>query len=208
MRIGTIGVDHPSVHCRKRHTNSRSASDVHAIKPSVADSWSTEMDNAEFKKGSRKFNYRVAGLCVHDGYALLHRAETDNFWALPGGRCHIGEPSDQAIERELHEELGITIRVTRVLWFVESFFGNTIEQVHQLACYYLFELPAGAPLLAKDQIHTGIEEDDLKLIFRWFPYSELPATRLYPTFLRTEIANLPEVPTHLIHYDEDDEAES
>ncbi len=166
------------------------------------------MDNAEFKRGSRRFNYRVAGLCVHDGYALLHRAETDSFWALPGGRCHIGEPSNQAIERELHEELGITIRATRLLWFVENFFGNTIEQVHELACYYLFDLPAGSPLLAKNQIYTGVEGDDLQLIFRRFLYSELPTTLLYPTFLRTKIANLPDVPTHLIHYDEDDAAES
>jgi hypothetical protein len=59
-------------------------------------------------------------------------------------------------------------------------------------------------MLAKDQGHFGIEGDSRRLIFRWFPFSELPTTRLYPSFLRTEIANLPAVPTHLIHYDPDD----
>ena len=174
----------------------------------AANTWSSELDNAEFRRGSRRFNYRAAGLCVHDGYALLHRAETDSFWALPGGRCHIGEPSNIAIERELREELGITIQATRLLWFVENFFGNATEQVHELACYYLFDLPPGSPLFDKDQIHTGMEGEDLRLFFRWFPFAELPATRVYPTFLRTEIANLPAVPTHLIHYDEDDVAET
>lgn len=162
------------------------------------------MDNADFRQGSRRFNFRVAGLCVHDGYALLHRAETDTFWALPGGRCHIGEPSNEAVEREMQEELGVNIEITRLLWFVENFFENQVEQVHELACFYLFELPAGSPLLAKDQDHYGMEGDDLRLIFRWFPFSELPATRVYPTFLRTDIADLPEIPTHRIHYDEDE----
>ncbi len=165
------------------------------------------MHNLDFSRGSRRFNFRVAGLCVHDGYALLNRAVPDKSWNLPGGRCHMGEPSNKAIERELREELGVAVQITRLLWFVENFFGNADEQVHQLACVYLFELPVGSSPLAKDQIHTGIdtgiEGEDLQLIFRWFPISDLPAVRLYPMFLRTEIANLPAVPTHLINIEED-----
>ena len=168
------------------------------------------MDNVTFTTDTKKFQYRVAGLCVHDGYALLHRAEPDEHWLLPGGRCHIGEPSNLAIERELHEELGVAVQTERLLWFVENFFADQERpgQVHEIACYYLFGLPTGSPLLAKDKDHIGIEGDDLMLTFRWFPIAALPALRIYPTFLRTEIANLPAVPIHLIHYDDDEATEA
>lgn len=162
------------------------------------------MDNVGFTRGGKRFSYRVAGLCVHDGFALLHRAEPDTFWSLPGGRCQIGEPSNLAIERELLEEMGVTVQATRLLWFVENFFGNAVEQVHEIACFYLFDLPAGSGLLAKDRSHSGVEGEDLRLIFRWFRVSELPTTRLYPSFLRTGIACLPSIPTHLVHYDPDE----
>jgi ADP-ribose pyrophosphatase YjhB (NUDIX family) len=94
------------------------------------------MDNVAVTRGSKRFSFRVAGLCVDDGYALLHRAETDDFWALPGGRCQIGESSNLAIERELQEEMGVAVQATRLLWFVENFFGNVGNddlQVHALA---------------------------------------------------------------------------
>ena len=127
---------------------------------------------------------------------------------LPGGRCQIGEPSNQALEREIREELGVTFRVPRLLWFVEIFYGNTSRQIRELVCIYLFDLPGESPLLAKDHIYAGTQGDKLRLIFRWFPFAKLLATRFYLTFLRTEIANLPAVQTHLIHNDENDEAET
>ena len=49
-----------------------------------------------------KFNYRVAGLAVRDGNALIGRAPPDGFWALPGGRVDAGEhlPGPRARRRD------------------------------------------------------------------------------------------------------------
>ena len=50
-------------------------------------------------KAQRRFNYRIAGLAFRDGALLVHQAEGDDFWTLPGGRAEIGEPAEQTLRR-------------------------------------------------------------------------------------------------------------
>ena len=64
-----------------------------------------------FEKGDIRFNYRVVGIVFNKTHVLLHRAEEDNFWALPGGRVELLEPSKDALKREMQEELGVEVRV-------------------------------------------------------------------------------------------------
>ena len=45
-----------------------------------------------YLEGGRRFNLRVAGVAIHKEQVLLHRAESDDFWALPGGRAEMMEP--------------------------------------------------------------------------------------------------------------------
>jgi ADP-ribose pyrophosphatase YjhB (NUDIX family) len=68
-----------------------------------------------FDRDGARFTYRTVGVCVEDYYALLHRAEPDDFWSLPGGRVEIGEESAPVLRRELREELGAEAEVGRLL---------------------------------------------------------------------------------------------
>ena len=52
------------------------------------------------------FNYRIVGVAVRGDEVLLHRAVTDDFWALPGGRAELLEPAEATLRREMREELG------------------------------------------------------------------------------------------------------
>ena len=67
-----------------------------------------------FARGPLRFNYRVVGIAINDGRVLLHRAETDDFWALPGGRAELMEPASVTLQREMQEELGIEVQVLRL----------------------------------------------------------------------------------------------
>ena len=55
----------------------------------------------------------VAGILVRDGRLLLTRRRSDqmfpNLWEIPGGKLEPGENAAEALARELHEELGITV---------------------------------------------------------------------------------------------------
>jgi 8-oxo-dGTP pyrophosphatase MutT (NUDIX family) len=159
-----------------------------------------------FDLDGTRFNLRAAGVCVHASHVLLARAESDDFWYAPGGRCEAGESSAHTLRREMREELGLEVGVGRLLWLVENFFPFQGKSWHELAFYYELRLPAGAPILRPDGLHEsadvwGLEEDGAPLRFRWHPLERIPALRLYPTFLRQGLLDLPEHTRHLIHTD-------
>jgi ADP-ribose pyrophosphatase YjhB (NUDIX family) len=154
-----------------------------------------------FDQGNRRFNYRVAGVAIHDGSVLLHRAGEEPFWTVPGGRAEHGETAEATIRREMQEELATDVEVVRLLWFVENFFEYDGLEYHELVLYFLIRFPAGsAPLGAEafDGSDAGVT-----LRFRWFPVlrEELAALPLMPPFLPQALTELPASLVHLVHHD-------
>jgi len=153
-----------------------------------------------FDHGEGRFNHRVAGVAFSDGRVLLHRGECDDFWSMPGGRVHLLEPSNEALVREMREELLTEVRVERLLWAVENFFRHESRYYHELGFYYLMSLhPDSAPCRARGPFE-GID-DTVKIIFQWFDLGLLGTLPIYPTFLREGLRNLPEHVQHLVHRD-------
>ena len=61
-------------------------------------------DMITFVRDNIQFGLRVAGVAIHEGHVLLHRAECDDFWALPGGRAELLEPAVESLKRETNDE--------------------------------------------------------------------------------------------------------
>jgi ADP-ribose pyrophosphatase YjhB (NUDIX family) len=152
----------------------------------------------DFEQG-RRFSYRIVAVCVDDGHVLLHRADYENFWSLPGGRAEILETSTTTVMREMKEELGVTVTVGRLLWVVENFFTFESRRFHELGLYYLVDLPAGSPYLKKEDVYTGLEADLAPLTFRWFPLARLENVKLVPSFLQSSLCRLPPAVEHVVH---------
>ena len=146
------------------------------------------------------FNYRIVGVALRDDEVLLHRAVTDDFWALPGGRAELLEPAETTLRREMREELGVEVWVERLLWVVENFFTFRGADHHELALYFLIGLPPDSlPATARHPFRG--DEESLELIFEWHPRATLDHVRLYPTFLREALRSLPATPVHVVHTD-------
>lgn len=75
-----------------------------------------------FDQGDHRFNFRAVGVAVYHDKVLLHQAEGDSFWSLPGGRVEFGEAAEQTLLREMREELDVEVEIVRLLWLVENFF--------------------------------------------------------------------------------------
>ncbi|ABC30557.1 NTP pyrophosphohydrolase including oxidative damage repair enzyme [Hahella chejuensis KCTC 2396] len=144
----------------------------------------------KFDVGDNRFNFRSAAVIMHQDHVLLHKAVQDNFWALPGGRVEFFEFSSDTLAREVEEELGMTARVIRPLWYVENFFQYQQTRFHEIATLYLTEL-ADPDVIPFNVDFPGVEED-VDLIFRWFKLSELDSIELAPDFLKTRLRSLPE----------------
>jgi ADP-ribose pyrophosphatase YjhB (NUDIX family) len=155
-----------------------------------------------FERGNACFNYRVAGVAVHEDSVLLHQADGEAFWTFPGGRVELRETAEETLRREMKEEIDADVEVVRLLWFVESFFTYADLHYHEIALYFLMRFPATGTNLVQTGPFYGLEhEGEVKLTFQWFPRQQEVLSRLplLPSFLQTAVQSLPESVQHIVH---------
>lgn len=151
--------------------------------------------DVKFQLGEVKFNFRVAGILVHDGKVLLHRIVHEPFWALPGGRVAADEESSKGIQREFQEELGIDVAVEYLLATSENFFIHNEQKVHEIGFYYKVQC-AEEGILEKVGEFLGVEDEDL--IYQWTPIDDLATMDVRPDFLYQTLKELPESTQHWV----------
>jgi ADP-ribose pyrophosphatase YjhB (NUDIX family) len=139
-----------------------------------------------FHVAESRFQVRAAAVVLHEGFLLLHRAEPDEYWALPGGRVEVLESAAATVEREMVEELAEPVACGPLLFVVENFFTLGETPNHELGLYFSATLRTGSKLLSKDSSYAGVE-GHTKLEFRWFPQTDLPRIDLRPAFLRESL---------------------
>lgn len=154
--------------------------------------------------GSGKFNFRVAGVWLHEGHVLLQGDPSGDFWCLPGGRVELMEPAEVALRRELREELalGDETRIGRLLWVMQNFFQTPDwGDSHELGLYFLFTpAPGDVARLADKAREHPCAEPDSPLRFRWFALADLPTRRpILPAPLNTALLDLPTTPQLITH---------
>ena len=137
------------------------------------------------------FNYRVAAIIVHNSRLLVLQDEGIPHDYLPGGRVHLGEPAEEALARELCEELDIALPPHRLVFMGESFFTLMGTRYHELCLYHLMEAPP--ELLARGAAFTRVEGPEVHH-FRWVDFGELRDLSFFPVFLKDRIFSLPDVP--------------
>lgn len=145
-----------------------------------------------FETEAGRFNYRVCAILVDEGRILAMHDERSPYFYLPGGRVRMGERVEDAVLREVREELGIEVRIVRPLWLSQSFFNEDVVRVdyHELCLYFLVDASA-TDLLTRGDRFRGPE---LRHVhdFEWLPFERLKDEYFYPLFLKTEIFHLPE----------------
>lgn len=153
----------------------------------------------EFEEHGARFSHRAAGVVVESGRALLQRSELDPWWVVPGGRVEMRESAEEAMKREMREELGVDVTVERLLWILENFFEYDSVTHHAVELYFLVALPRNSALRHAEGLIETTDERGGRLFNRWVPIDALAELEIRPTFLRDALASLPEVPTHIVH---------
>ncbi|CUN01264.1 MULTISPECIES: NUDIX hydrolase [Turicibacter] len=156
-----------------------------------------------FQTDVGRFNYRVAGVLIHENRLLVMTDERSPYYYLPGGRVSMNEESTMAIKREIKEELDVEVEATQLLWIVENFFveQQSQEQFHEIGMYYLLQLTE-EDILKRGQEFIMNEGGYKKLSFLWLPLEKIKHLNIYPLFLKERIMNLPQVPEHLVEIKE------
>lgn len=144
-----------------------------------------------FKWDNEKFNYRVCAMIISNNRILAMHDERSPYFYLPGGRVTMGETAEQAVIREVQEELGITPKIIRPVWLNQAFFTEAVDKLryHELCIYFLMDV-SETDLLKNSDTFTSLEGNHTH-IFEWLEFGRLKDEYFYPLFLKKEIFNIP-----------------
>lgn len=140
----------------------------------------------------QKFNYRVCAMIISDNRILAMHDERSPYFYLPGGRVKLGERAEQAVIREVSEELGVTAKIIRPLWLNQAFFTEDVDHLHyhELCIYFLMDITE-TDLLARGNVFT-VREGIKTHTFEWLSFDRLKDEYFYPLFLKEAIFCLPD----------------
>lgn len=147
-----------------------------------------------FLMDEKKFNYRVCAIITNDNRILAVKDEVSPYYYLPGGRVHLGERAEDAVIREVKEELRIDSKIDRALWLNQSFFKEDVTKIdfHEICIYFLMDLneEEKSKLLNRGDSFV-LEEGKHTLNFEWLKFESLEDLYFYPNFIKKKIMNLP-----------------
>jgi 8-oxo-dGTP pyrophosphatase MutT (NUDIX family) len=149
-----------------------------------------------FKAAEIRFTYRISGILLHRGHVLCQAAEKRNFWFLPGGRAELGESAKETLFREMQEELGIDVKVERLLYIIENFFSHAKGTEHEVGLYFWMTAPADAYVYHSLETFMHTDEIGNCQCFDWLPLERLDDFALYPPVLQKALQKIPE---HVVH---------
>lgn len=121
------------------------------------------------------------GVIADSGRILLtRRLKGDRFehcWEFPGGKLEPGEIAEQALHRELREELSVQVRIVHPLEAITHNYGDFTVHLHP----FVVSIEAGTPrpLAARELRWTHLSE----LPHVSFPEANTPLLRALPSLL-------------------------
>ena len=137
------------------------------------------------------FKFRVVGILKNEeGKILIQKVGNNDFYCFPGGHVEIGESSEQAVERELEEELQFDVCVERLAFIIENFYFSKADNrnMHELGYYYILsssKCPKEESWIV-DEIDKGIKK---RLVYRWVSQQELDKLDVRPQILKSKLNN-------------------
>lgn len=123
------------------------------------------------------YGVRATALIVEED-KLLVVEDADGFYTI-GGAIQVGERTEEAVIREVKEELGVKAQVGQLAFIVENRFEQAGVHYHNIEFHYLVDLLERAPLT--------MQEDAKQLSCRWIALDDLQTVDLKPAFLKTAL---------------------
>ena len=145
-----------------------------------------------FKSEEGRFNYRVCAMILQEGKILAMKDQVSPYYYLPGGRVRLHEAADDAVLREVREELGVEAKIVRPVWLNQGFFEEDVtgERFHELCIYYLMDV-SGTDLLLRGETFLW-QEGNRTHTYTWLPFEQLEREYFYPQFLKKKIFTMPD----------------
>ena len=122
--------------------------------------------------------YRVSvkALIIDKDKILLVKEWDDEWWSFPGGGIEHDESIQQALYREINEELGIQSKdIKSNLDILHTGIGAVVEELPMTNLFVRVDIPVDKIKLTKDVIK-----------YKWFDFEDLSKLLIVPTTLDTD----------------------
>ncbi len=140
------------------------------------------------KRGVRN---SAKALVIRDGKmaAIRIRDAGEEWYIMPGGGMEAEETLEEAVRREVLEELGLEVECGELLFVIEGVHGEAFHRVDLVfECRIVSEAPEAAA--HRDTNQVGVD---------WLDISSLNKQPLYPSRLRRQIMNYYEGKLHRVY---------
>ena len=123
------------------------------------------------------FGVRATALIVQNGKLLVTK-DKDKYYTI-GGAIQVNERTEDAVVREVREELGVKAQAGQLAFVVENRFEQAGIHYHNIEFHYLVDLLEDAPLI--------MQEDEKSQPCEWIDLDQLQNIQLVPAFLKTDL---------------------
>ncbi|HFU4465096.1 TPA: NUDIX hydrolase [Streptococcus suis] len=132
------------------------------------------------KIDNQVFGIRATALLIKDGKIFLTRDAKGHYYTI-GGAIAVNETAQDAVVREVKEELGVDSRVNQIAFVVENQFTHGGIDFHNIEFHFIVE-PIGE--MPKEMI-----EGKLKQACEWIELDKFVNLDIVPAFLAQELPN-------------------
>lgn len=142
----------------------------------------------KIKTDEEEFHGRSCGIIKQGNKFLIMRVNKTSYYHIPGGHIEIGEDSEQAVIREIKEEIGCDVEKIKLFAIQENFWIRNNKKCHGIEFYYIIE--PKQKLKMEDCEKIEIDKCEEKLLeLKWTTSEELKDMDLRPTNIRDMIIN-------------------
>ena len=129
------------------------------------------------KAGNTVFGVRATALIIQNRKLLVTK-DRGKYYTI-GGAMQVNERTEEAVVREVREELGVKAEARQLAFVVENRFEQDGISYHNVEFHYLVDLLDDAPLI--------MQEDEKSQPCEWIDLDQLQDFQLVPTFLKTAL---------------------
>ena len=123
------------------------------------------------------FGVRATALILQNGKLLVTK-DKGKYYTI-GGAIQVNERTEDAVVREVREELGVKAQAGQRAFVVENRFEQDGVYDHNIEFHYLVDLLEDAPLI--------MQEDEKSQPCEWIDLDQLQNIQLVPAFLKTAL---------------------
>jgi len=115
---------------------------------------------------------------IKDGKILLCKRKEGDYFFFPGGHIDFSEQAEEALIREIQEEIGKPLSDLSFIGANENYFNQNGDEHHEFNLVFSGVIPDGEVVALEDYLD-----------FQWVDLNSLETENIQPVALRNELKN-------------------